>query len=186
MRSGWLPSSLIEGVFQVDPTSHCDGGEDPDGDGWCAPEDCAPDDATRSPDAVETCDDVDNDCDGTADGGGVCVPPFELSLSEMVLGQPMAVSLSGAPPGARLYVLATTAGTGEGPCEPTTGLCTDLLVPRVLRILTANGAGEASFTVPVQTKLGAGRTFHFQGVWADFVAAEGGLSDVQERVTSVP
>ncbi|MBU1239880.1 putative metal-binding motif-containing protein [Myxococcota bacterium] len=56
---------------------------DTDGDGWgvgpgCPWEDCAPDDDTIFPNAVETCDGIDNDCDGTADdwsaaGGEQCL-----------------------------------------------------------------------------------------------------------------
>jgi hypothetical protein len=40
---------------------------DLDGDGSCLPGDCDDDDATVNPAATETCDAVDNDCDGTTD-----------------------------------------------------------------------------------------------------------------------
>jgi hypothetical protein len=42
---------------------------DVDGDGSPADEDCDDDDPAAYPGAVELCDDVDQDCDGTADNG---------------------------------------------------------------------------------------------------------------------
>ena len=49
---------------------NCDGSvgyEDLDADGFAACEDCDDNDATANPDGSETCDDVDNDCDGVID-----------------------------------------------------------------------------------------------------------------------
>ncbi len=45
----------------------CDGVLDEDGDGSPVPEDCADTDPSAYPGAVEVCDDVDNNCDGTID-----------------------------------------------------------------------------------------------------------------------
>jgi len=55
----------------TDPTDYnCDGSvawEDYDGDGYAACEDCDDADAGVNPAATESCDGVDNDCDGTVD-----------------------------------------------------------------------------------------------------------------------
>jgi len=58
-----------------DPTDYnCDGSVgyvDFDGDGWPACEDCDDSDAGRFPEADETCDGVDDDCDGAVDESAV-------------------------------------------------------------------------------------------------------------------
>lgn len=41
--------------------------DDRDGDGFIEEVDCDDDDAEVNPDAVEVCDDVDNNCDGNTD-----------------------------------------------------------------------------------------------------------------------
>ncbi|MCB9762336.1 MAG: putative metal-binding motif-containing protein [Alphaproteobacteria bacterium] len=56
-----------------DPADYnCDGsvgGGDNDGDGWTACEECRDNDASAYPGAPETCDNVDDDCDGDVDEG---------------------------------------------------------------------------------------------------------------------
>ena len=55
----------------TDPADYnCDGSTgyaDDDGDGWAACEDCDDSDAAVSPDGTESCNGIDDDCDGTVD-----------------------------------------------------------------------------------------------------------------------
>ncbi len=58
----------------TDPADYnCDGSvgwADDDGDGWAACLECDDQERTVNPSAIEVCDGVDNDCDGTVDGPG--------------------------------------------------------------------------------------------------------------------
>ena len=51
--------------------SESDKAPDADGDGTPDAEDCAPDDPAIHPGAAETCNDVDNDCDGEVDNAPI-------------------------------------------------------------------------------------------------------------------
>ena len=53
-------------IGESGPVAHS-GAPDSDGDGWADDEDCAPEDPSVYPDAVELCNDVDDDCDGAVD-----------------------------------------------------------------------------------------------------------------------
>ena len=56
----------------TDPHDYnCDGSvgyADADGDGWAACEDCDDAQGSANPEAIEVCDEIDNDCDGIVDG----------------------------------------------------------------------------------------------------------------------
>lgn len=67
----------------------------------------------------------------------------QLQVSPWRSGQPIRARVTNAPVGASAFVLASTRGTGEGPCHPTLPLCTDLRAPLdVLTSGTVDGAGE--------------------------------------------
>ncbi len=64
----------------TDPNDYnCDGSvryADADGDGFAACEECDDTNAAVYPGATETCDGLDNDCDGTADNGATDAPSW--------------------------------------------------------------------------------------------------------------
>ncbi len=67
--------SLLSGCIGDDcsgtlPCEYTDG----DGDGSTACDDCDDTDPTTHPGGTETCDGIDNNCDGVVDEGGVCCP----------------------------------------------------------------------------------------------------------------
>lgn len=61
---GWINFGLTNGGVKTSWR-----GADNDGDGFNPPFDCDDDDPNVHPEAIETCDDVDNDCDGDVDEG---------------------------------------------------------------------------------------------------------------------
>ncbi|MBW1872839.1 MAG: putative metal-binding motif-containing protein, partial [Deltaproteobacteria bacterium] len=54
-----------------------EGCQDNDEDGFCPPNDCDDDDADIHPDAIELCDNLDNNCNGSTDEGECPCPPGE-------------------------------------------------------------------------------------------------------------
>jgi hypothetical protein len=56
-------------VKESEPIESVAGCLDEDGDGYCGSEDCNNQDATITPDAIEVCDGLDNNCDGQVDEG---------------------------------------------------------------------------------------------------------------------
>ncbi len=69
-----------------------------------------------------------------------------LEVSELVRGRSMSVTVTHAPPGQRVFLLTSTAGLGEGPCDASLdGLCADVLSPTLGATLRADATGTATF-----------------------------------------
>jgi len=81
-------------------------------------------------------------------GGG----DITLSVSDMVRGQPVTFTVTGAESGELVRFAGNTGGLGAGPCPPFLGgLCFDIVAPVLdLGSATADGSGTAVFesTVP--------------------------------------
>lgn len=171
---------------------------DGDGDGTCdAVDGCPTDPAKVSPgacgcgasdtdtdsDGVPQCLDLclGSDASGDADADGLCNDrDVLLSAGPAVLGATLTVSASGARPGSLVYLLVGTTGTGPGPCDPVSGLCSDVLTPSLIRRLTATGGGTASFVLPTG-KLPPGATLYLQVAWYDPGTGDGETSNVVVR-----
>ncbi len=65
----WLLLALLACGDKDTDTAGAAVGEDADGDGWSAAEDCDDNDAGLNPGAVEVCDGLDDDCDEAIDEG---------------------------------------------------------------------------------------------------------------------
>jgi hypothetical protein len=77
-------------------------------------------------------------------------PEFALEAGNLVAGQVITFTITGAPPNSLVMVGYSTAGLGDGPCAPGLGdRCVGLLPPVNLLPFTAftNGAGNASLTI---------------------------------------
>lgn len=73
------------------------------------------------------------------------VAPLDLEHAAMV-GAPIELMVSGIPSGTTVKLMASYAGLGAGPCHPS-GLCVDILSPRVVGSRSANANGVVRFQV---------------------------------------
>lgn len=75
---------------------------------------------------------------------------LELSMEPLIVGARVAITVTGAAPGERVYVMRSTAGEGAGDC-PTFlgGNCMDMIGPYTLTLQgRANNLGIVSWTIP--------------------------------------
>lgn len=86
-------------------------------------------------------------------------PALALRASNLVAGELVTLTVSGAPPGTVLRFVHSTAGIGAGPCPSALqGQCLGIRGPVTLvpRSVTANGSGTASLSFPVPLPFGGG------------------------------
>ncbi len=81
---------------------------------------------------------------------------LDVTVGQIVRGGSVDFDVSGAAPGSRVYLLASTV-EGNGPCPPALGgLCLDLVAPTILGSDVASAGGVVRFTraVPAGAPLG--------------------------------
>lgn len=96
---------------------------------------------------------------------------YGLTLSAQGVAEPgttLDFSVEGAQPGATVWVALGFQEQVGALCPPVLqGGCVDLASPRLLRTLTADAAGEATFQVTVPSTVARGAAAWFQAVSAD-------------------
>jgi len=106
--------------------------------------------------------------------------PLELSVSQLSPGSEATWTATGAEPGERVRIFATTSGLGAGPCPaPLGGLCLDLLTPiRSLGTATADANGTASLTLALPDSFPVGETVQSQAV---ILRGDGGNDSIKSE-----
>jgi len=84
------------------------------------------------------------------------VGAVQLAHAAMV-GAPIDLQVSSLPAGVDVMLIGSKEGPGVGPCHPGTGVCVDILSPRLLASDVTDGSGRASFAV--QTNAAAWLSF---------------------------
>jgi hypothetical protein len=96
-------------------------------------------------------------------------PPLDLSVTDLVPGQPVTFTATAAFPGDRIWFAYSLTGPGAGPCPQVfAGMCTDILRPVPMSSSVANAQGTATFTttLPPTTPIGTDvwfQAFQYQG-----------------------
>lgn len=160
---------------------------DADGDGLCANRDTCPttpgvDEDLDGVCAADLC--VGDDALGDSDGDGWCDGvDFRLAQVTFAPGAALNLSVTGAPPRARVWWFVSTAGAGVGPCVPALGLCLDITAPVQIGDRRADARGRASVSLTVPGTLPAGLPLVVQAAWIT-----GGSGDVSNvwATTTVP
>lgn len=113
-------------------------------------------------------------------------PPLDLTVTDLVPGQQVQFTLTGANPGDRVTIGRSMVGQGAGPCPVAfNGMCSDLRSPTPMMEVTANAQGTASalITLPPNVPNGANvwfQAYQYRGAGSPY------KSDVVHKVVGTP
>lgn len=108
--------------------------------------------------------------------GEVCAGLLTLTVGEVVSGQTVELTVSGARSGEEVLFFASVTGPGLGPCSQSLGACLDIRLPvRPLGSGIANGLGVATLEVDVRAGL-SGRVFLQAVIEREGQAVKSGLA----------
>ncbi|MCB9689589.1 MAG: hypothetical protein H6738_20590 [Alphaproteobacteria bacterium] len=112
------------------------------------------------------------------------LPAMDLTVSQLLPGQPARFTVTGLLPGEQARVYVSFTGRGQGPCVPAGSPCLGILpqVQEVLR-MTANADGWASSVRAVPGGVQLGTRAWFQA--AVIAGPQGANSDVSDVVPAV-
>jgi hypothetical protein len=159
--------------------------------------DCDDADPDVNTTATEVCDGVDNDCDddtdeGMADRGGdgtcdaidtcpddspndlnqdgICDSDFAVTALGFWPGQTSTIGVINAPAGTRVYIGASAAGEGSGPClsaDDGTDVCAGITSLVGLGVVEADANGNAFLQVTTPSSFDSGTQVWIQALHLD-------------------
>lgn len=100
-------------------------------------------------------------------------PPFVLSASDMVAGDPAALVAASLDGDETAWFFVSVAGEGTGPCDPSGTTCLDVVRPLFLGSASPDGGGEATLDLTVPATVPDGTPVWFQVAVRD---ASGGFT----------
>jgi hypothetical protein len=167
---------------------------DADDDRVCDDQDFCVGPGTEDSDGDGVCDGYDLCCGedtlGDPDGDGICALPDPTLVvpPQVVAGDPLTLSVTGAHPNRPVFFVGSRVGAGPGPCTSSVDgcdLCADVVDPVILGRATTDRTGAAALTLSLQpaASFPAGSQLWFQAV---YIAGSGAASNVGEVEVVAP